>query len=622
MTTLTMPQKTVPPVGMKKAVYFCLLALFAVGSDGIEEPLIREWASKDGTRCVEGKFLKFAKDGAVIETESGRKGKVRFDSIRDEDWLYLQRVADLRSGLVLGYAEDSPVVSNRLQRLGSIIDAQLNAIIAELDPKKQEEVSAHEMSEPLTVTHEPPSNALTENESITEPPIQPVPNPWIPIGSITITFLLAISALSLRRKSRTGSRSASVLQERVVADGSSMVSNRQGMTTKKGISASVQNELCFLDIETTGLNTTTCDIIEICLLDNLGFFSTLIDPGRPIPASSVEINGIDSSMVIGKPMFKDIACQIWQRVMGKIVVGHNVSFDLKFLYKELRECGIENVSFRYVCTCDTEREYRGSGGNKLFQCLGRRGLNISQTHRAEDDVRLLRTLYVLQCKEKKVHRIQSFASREFTMERERERIPSRPLPERRRTSFSLKTFSGWGEKCDLRTQTKFAECLKEALRDRIFDEEEMASFMKIGISQKCGEQILRNSFCDMVEEKCQGGVVSWESFDDIRNNANLLGIPQKVLFDVLKKYLPTYHTVCYTGDVERNGEPIDRYGVIYPWSVENGYLPMNSITKQTDLVVYCRPRDKYSTKADKAIDYKIRLLSFDEFSEGKSSLWQ
>jgi DNA polymerase-3 subunit epsilon len=95
----------------------------------------------------------------------------------------------------------------------------------------------------------------------------------------------------------------------------------------------------FLDVETTGLDPASDEIIEMAMVpfdfssDGRIFtvhesFSRFRDPGRPIPAAVVAITGITDDMVAGKSID---AAEI-EAFLGAavIVIAHNAAFDRRF----------------------------------------------------------------------------------------------------------------------------------------------------------------------------------------------------------------------------------------------------------------------------------------------------
>lgn len=95
-----------------------------------------------------------------------------------------------------------------------------------------------------------------------------------------------------------------------------------------------------VDIETNGLFSGTCEIIEVSALKVRNelvqdSFSTLIKPTQSIDWFITNLTGITDEMVENAP---DItyAMQEFYGFVGKdIIIGHNVNFDVNFLYDNL-----------------------------------------------------------------------------------------------------------------------------------------------------------------------------------------------------------------------------------------------------------------------------------------------
>jgi DNA polymerase III epsilon subunit family exonuclease len=97
------------------------------------------------------------------------------------------------------------------------------------------------------------------------------------------------------------------------------------------------------DLETTGLDPKNDAIIEIAMIkfDETGIlerYTTLINPGFPLPAESVNITGITDEDLKDAPFFSDIRPKILEFLAeGTPLLGHNVDFDISFF----REYGID-----------------------------------------------------------------------------------------------------------------------------------------------------------------------------------------------------------------------------------------------------------------------------------------
>lgn len=98
---------------------------------------------------------------------------------------------------------------------------------------------------------------------------------------------------------------------------------------------------CVVDLETTGGSPGGSRITEIGAVRVQGLrpiarFSTLVDPGCPIPAVVTEITGIDDALVAGQPPI-EVALERFAAFAGQdVIVAHNAPFDLRFLNYERR----------------------------------------------------------------------------------------------------------------------------------------------------------------------------------------------------------------------------------------------------------------------------------------------
>ena len=82
-----------------------------------------------------------------------------------------------------------------------------------------------------------------------------------------------------------------------------MLSEKAG----KKLNTPVEDYVIF-DLETTGVDVNTDEVIEISAIrvragEPVEEFSTLVNPGRPIPFNATRINGITDEMVSDAPEF-------------------------------------------------------------------------------------------------------------------------------------------------------------------------------------------------------------------------------------------------------------------------------------------------------------------------------
>lgn len=92
-----------------------------------------------------------------------------------------------------------------------------------------------------------------------------------------------------------------------------------------------------IDVETTGLKSQTDNIIELSAIkivdgEPYEYFSTLIKPSQSIPTEATNINHITNEMVSNSPSIESVIEDFDEFIKDCNIVGHNVAFDLKFLY--------------------------------------------------------------------------------------------------------------------------------------------------------------------------------------------------------------------------------------------------------------------------------------------------
>jgi ATP-dependent DNA helicase DinG len=93
-----------------------------------------------------------------------------------------------------------------------------------------------------------------------------------------------------------------------------------------------------VDIETTGLDPANDAITEIGIVKFNGRrveteWTSLVNPGKPIPPAISQLTGITNEMVRNAPPMKALVHEIVDFIGNAPIVGHNVTFDLSFLQR-------------------------------------------------------------------------------------------------------------------------------------------------------------------------------------------------------------------------------------------------------------------------------------------------
>lgn len=127
--------------------------------------------------------------------------------------------------------------------------------------------------------------------------------------------------------------------------------------------------ICFLDLETTGVNPQKDRIVEIaivkCDIDLLGYEEKVkrVNPEMKIPQSASDVHGITDEMVKDEPGFKAFARGIFDFISGCDIAGYNSNnYDVPMLYAEFLRAGItwdySGVNFIDVCNIFKIKEAR------------------------------------------------------------------------------------------------------------------------------------------------------------------------------------------------------------------------------------------------------------------------
>lgn len=100
------------------------------------------------------------------------------------------------------------------------------------------------------------------------------------------------------------------------------------------------DEYISFDLETTGLNPEKDQITEIaaCRFVNGEFteeYTTLINPGIPIPKNITTLTGISNKMVEESPSINDVLPEFLEFVGSTPLVAQNINFDYSFITKNL-----------------------------------------------------------------------------------------------------------------------------------------------------------------------------------------------------------------------------------------------------------------------------------------------
>ncbi|MBD5505728.1 MAG: DNA polymerase III subunit epsilon [Lachnospiraceae bacterium] len=180
-----------------------------------------------------------------------------------------------------------------------------------------------------------------------------------------------------------------------------MLSKKPGKKLNKYVS-----DYVVFDLETTGVSCNSDEVVEISAIKVIGGevvdeFTTLVNPGRPIPYHASEVNGITDDMVKDSPFFEEALFNFLEFVGDSVLVGHNIhTFDMKFLYRDAERFWGKTIGNDYIDTLQIARIYLPQLSHyKLVDLAEYYGISTAGAHRALNDCRMNQIVFEQLAKE-------------------------------------------------------------------------------------------------------------------------------------------------------------------------------------------------------------------------------
>lgn len=163
---------------------------------------------------------------------------------------------------------------------------------------------------------------------------------------------------------------------------------------------------CIIDIETTGLSPEYDSIIEISAIKyengiNVNRYSSLVRPdqyysdGNYIDEFIQELTGITNEMLSSSPDTKTVLMEFKAFIGNEILIGHNVNFDINFLYDNFEKYFSEPLSNNYIDTMRISRMlHPAEPHHRLCDLTKRYNIDHSTAHRALYDCLATQECYI------------------------------------------------------------------------------------------------------------------------------------------------------------------------------------------------------------------------------------
>lgn len=152
-------------------------------------------------------------------------------------------------------------------------------------------------------------------------------------------------------------------------------------------------KIVVLDVETTGKEKATDQIIELCLRFGLGGSDVTsrvwrIKPAVPIHPEAEAVHGITMDALANCPTFADLVPEFLPLIGdADVLVGYNVAFDLDMLQAELSRIGIPPLDLTGKLIIDPLRLWQHVEPRTLVAAHAKFcGQDLVNAHQAEADV--------------------------------------------------------------------------------------------------------------------------------------------------------------------------------------------------------------------------------------------
>ena len=367
-----------------------------------------------------------------------------------------------------------------------------------------------------------------------------------------------------------------------------------------------------IDVETTGFSKQD-RIVELSVLridadsmKPIDEYDTLINPQRDIGTNA--IHGISATMVDNAPTFREIAPALSRRLDGTVLIGHNISFDVRFLKQEFDRLGV-STSFdpgMPICT------YKASGLS-LENAAKEFNLTDQLMHRALTDARVCAEL-AAQVIDGKTECSPAFclATGDPNPRTMRRGAVDPTKIVKRKISLVDSPWNG-------SPSGMYRYVLNYVLDDGEIDNEERAQLddlakeLQLSVDQE--RAICRLHLVTLIAAVERDGTVDQDAYAYLVKSARSMGLSDEPLPQMAELPANTSvevgMTVCFSGDATiLNGSYTRDY--LEQLATLARIIPRPSVTKKLDRLVLADPKS-YSNKAKSAKRYGIQILSVEQF---------
>ena len=389
-----------------------------------------------------------------------------------------------------------------------------------------------------------------------------------------------------------------------------------------------------VDLETTGLHPDYHHrVVELAIV-TLGpdgqretDWATLINPERDVGAS--HIHGLTASDLVDAPRFCDVAGDVVAQLAGRVLVAHNLRFDVAFLAAELARVDADLGMTEGICTLGLASRFGIVGQRTLPSCCEALGVDLTEHHSALGDAvavaLLLRAYGKLAGGVDRLVRadpVRDVPWPTFPPSRPA-LIRGTPRPPRTTLAHFVAGLPPGPElnAVDQEAALEYLALLDRVLEDRSITDDELGALSTVAASWKLDQrdvQAMHWAYIEGVRRTAWAdGRLTTEEKQDLARIAQLLSLDDAVtqaLTAGLDAYEPSHPPlqdllVCFTGTsaCSVGGRTLSRADQLR-LAAEAGAIVVDTLTKKVDLLVLADPASM-SGKAKKAAEYGVRRVA-------------
>ncbi len=399
----------------------------------------------------------------------------------------------------------------------------------------------------------------------------------------------------------------------------------KGVTSlEKLLAPSASMEYVALDVETTGMGRND-RIVEIGLVafslgEIVDEWSTLLNPQRDVGKSS--IHGITASMVTAAPLFHEVMNDIFRFLDNRVLVAHNLAFDLRMLVQEFGRTNHEPLLGKGFCTMIASRRILKANADDLTSTCEALGLTRHHAHTALGDARM-----VAQAFEHLIEDAQEVfpASTEFSPLKN----PCRTF---QRTAFghgnvdAIERIQTFSRKIPFPTSEErsvaYLLMLNMAMQDLVISPAERSELVSwangLGITETEVEILHKGYLESFIQAALRDGVITVKEREMIEMVGTALNLPVVIpeKADEIQENaenLSVGKRVCFTGEATgASGGAISRED-LESLAAKVGLHPVKDVTKKGCDFLIAGDENSMSGKAKKAREWGIPIIPVDKF---------